>query len=70
MAYEIILNFLNQVINQAGRTLIPFWLGVYLMAAPFLGGKGYLSRPFTFIFFKGSLLGILLGPFLNTLSHL
>ena len=30
----------------------------------------WLSRPYPFKFFKGCLLQILLGPFLNTLSHL
>ena len=30
----------------------------------------YLGRPYHFIFFKGSLPQILLGPFLNTLTHL
>ena len=31
---------------------------------------GYLSRPYRFKFFKGCLPQILLGPFLNTLSHM
>ena len=30
----------------------------------------YLSRPYHFKFFKGSLPQILLGPFLNTVSHI
>ena len=30
----------------------------------------YLSRPYPFKFFKGCLPQILLGPFLNTLSHI
>ena len=30
----------------------------------------YLSRPYHFKFFKGCLPQILLGPFLNTLSHM
>ena len=39
---------------------------------PFKNLKGYglLSRPYHFKFFKGCLPQILLGPFLNTLSHM
>ena len=45
MAYEIILNFLNQVINQAGRTLIY----TFLVRCLFNGGsfsrrKGVLKQ--------------------------
>ena len=36
----------------------------------FEGVWSALSRPYPFKFFKGCLLQILLGPFLNTLSHL
>ena len=32
--------------------------------------KFEVSRPYHFKFFKGCLLQILLGPFLNTLSHI
>ena len=36
----------------------------------FLGAhSGCLGRPYRFIFFKGCPLQILLGPFLNTLTH-
>ena len=33
-------------------------------------GPYHLGRPYHFKFFKGCLPQILLGPFLNTLSHL
>ena len=58
--YTGLLNpFMTEAENQ--------WTGFYMISASVM--KGLLSRPYPFKFFEGCLLQILLGPFLNTLSH-
>ena len=51
------------------RQSIQEWTKLNLRKAAFIKFEG-VSRPYSFKFFKGCLPQILLGPFLNTLSHL
>ena len=63
---KISINVENtKLLRKTGKDLFIQWL--FLVA--FLSCFTCLRRPYPFKFFKGCLSKILLGPFLNTLSH-